>query len=69
MKFIRMWLNDGAGPNGRVLNAETVKAAVRNGLRPIRRSSMLPGVIPIALQRCRVLPRPEEIVGLHLHGE
>src|SRR5262249_4165357 len=33
MKFIRMWLNDGAGPNGRVLKQETVAAAVRNGLR------------------------------------
>ena len=32
MKFIRMWLNDGAGPHGRVLKPETVEAAVRNGL-------------------------------------
>ena len=34
MKFIRMWLNDGAGPNGRVLKKETVEAAVTNGLQP-----------------------------------
>ena len=32
MKFVRMWLNDGAGPRGRVLKAETVAAAARNGL-------------------------------------
>ena len=34
MKFIRMWLNDGAGVNGQVLKPETVQAAVRNGLEP-----------------------------------
>jgi CubicO group peptidase (beta-lactamase class C family) len=32
MKFIRMFLNDGAGPNGRVLKAQTVEAMCRNGL-------------------------------------
>jgi methyl acetate hydrolase len=32
MKFIRMVLNDGAGPNGRVLKAETVTAMSRDGL-------------------------------------
>jgi methyl acetate hydrolase len=31
-KFIRMWLNDGAGPSGRILSAETVEMAVANGL-------------------------------------
>jgi len=46
MKFIRMWLNDGAGPNGRVLQAETVKASVRNGLEKHQKVVMLPGVIP-----------------------
>lgn len=46
MKFIRMWLNDGAGPNGRVLKQETVQAAVRNGLSPQHKVGMLPGVIP-----------------------
>jgi len=46
MKFIRMWLNDGAGPNGRVLKPETVEAAVRNGLQPHQKVTMLPGVIP-----------------------
>ncbi len=32
MKFIRMVLNDGAGPNGRVLKAETIATMVKNGL-------------------------------------
>jgi methyl acetate hydrolase len=46
MKFIRMWLNDGAGPGGRVLKKETVEAAVRNGLQVHQAVTMLPGVIP-----------------------
>ena len=46
MKFIRMWLNDGMGPNGRVLKPETVAAAVANGLQPHQQVVMLPGVIP-----------------------
>jgi methyl acetate hydrolase len=45
MKFIRMWLNDGDGPNGRVLKTETVEAAVKNGLQN-QKVVMLPGVIP-----------------------
>jgi methyl acetate hydrolase len=45
MKFIRMWLNDGAGAQGRVLKKETVEAAVRNGLQN-QKVVMLPGVIP-----------------------
>ena len=46
MKFIRMWLNDGAGPNGRVLRADTVDWAVRGALVPPQKVTMLPGVIP-----------------------
>lgn len=46
MKFIRMWLNDGAGPNGRVLKKETVELAVRNGLQAHQSVAMLPGIIP-----------------------
>jgi len=46
MKFIRMWLNDGAGPQGRVLKQETVEAAVRNGLKADQTVVMLPGIIP-----------------------
>ena len=36
MKFIRMVLNDGAGPNGRVLKAETVERMCKNGLGNIK---------------------------------
>src|SRR5262245_25813004 len=46
MKFIRMWLNDGVGAHGRVLNTETVEAAVRNGLQAHQTVTVLPGVIP-----------------------
>lgn len=44
-RFIRMWLNDGAGESGRVLRAETVRAAAANGLGD-KKIRMLPGVIP-----------------------
>lgn len=46
MKFIRMWLNDGNGPNSRVLKPETVEWAVKGGLTPPQDVTMLPGVIP-----------------------
>ena len=45
MKFIRMWLNDGAGENGQVLKPETVEMAVKNHLGD-KKVTMLPGVIP-----------------------
>lgn len=45
MKFIRMWLNDGMGPNGRVLKPETVEMAAKNHLGD-KKITMLPGVIP-----------------------
>jgi methyl acetate hydrolase len=44
-KFIRMWLNDGMGPNGPVLKKETVAAAEKNGLGDMKIKG-LPGVIP-----------------------
>ncbi|GAA1082936.1 MULTISPECIES: serine hydrolase domain-containing protein [Tsukamurella] len=44
-RFLRMWLDDGAGEHGRVLRPETVAAAVRNGLDGLQ-STMLPGVEP-----------------------
>jgi methyl acetate hydrolase len=43
-RFIRMWLNDGEGDNGRVLKRETVREAVQNGLGD-KKIKMLPGVI------------------------
>ena len=45
MKFIRMWLNDGAGEHGRVLKKETILAAEKNGLGD-KKIVALPGVIP-----------------------
>ena len=45
MRFIRMWLNDGAGEHGRVLKAETVRMAEKNQLGD-KKVTMLPGVIP-----------------------
>ena len=44
-KFIRMWLNDGMGPNGPVLKKETVLMAEKNGLGD-KKIKGLPGVIP-----------------------
>lgn len=43
-KFIRMWLNDGMSPGGRVLKTETVEMAARNGLGE-KKIKRLPGVI------------------------
>jgi methyl acetate hydrolase len=44
-KFIRMWLNGGAGPHGRVLKEETVRMAEKNNLGRMKIKG-LPGVIP-----------------------
>ena len=44
-RFIRMWLNDGAGEVGRVLKRETVLMAEKNGLGEMKIKG-LPGVIP-----------------------
>jgi methyl acetate hydrolase len=45
MRFIRMWLNDGAGEFGQVLKPETVKMAVENQLGD-RKIPPFTGVIP-----------------------
>jgi methyl acetate hydrolase len=42
-RFIRMYLNDGMGENGRVLEPETVRMAEQNGLGD-KKIRMLPGV-------------------------
>lgn len=44
MKFIRMWLDDGAGPAGRVLRPDTVAWAVKGGLGGSQMVTMLRGV-------------------------
>jgi len=46
MKFIRMWLNDGAGPRGRVLKPETVAWAVKSGLQAHQTVGLLRSAIP-----------------------
>jgi methyl acetate hydrolase len=43
VRFLRMWLNDGAGDNGRVLRPETIALAARDGLGGMK-VPMLPGV-------------------------
>ncbi|MGY1762041.1 serine hydrolase domain-containing protein [Geodermatophilus sp. SYSU D00779] len=45
MRFIRMWLDDGRGEDGAVLEPETVQMAVQNHLGDLE-VRMLPGVIP-----------------------
>ena len=55
MKFIRMVLNDGAGPNGRVLKAETVARMASNGLGPLKIKS-LPGAIPALSHEAEFFP-------------
>ncbi|MDQ1634502.1 MAG: methyl acetate hydrolase [Frankiaceae bacterium] len=44
-KFLRMWLNDGEAPVGRVLAADTVRMAEQNHLGQLKVKG-LPGVIP-----------------------
>ncbi|MGF3025756.1 serine hydrolase domain-containing protein [Methylobacterium aquaticum] len=44
LRFIRMWLADGAGPHGPVLRPETVAMAATNGLGPTLKIRALPGV-------------------------
>jgi methyl acetate hydrolase len=44
-KFIRMWLNDGAGPDGQILDPETVEIAAGNHLGELK-IHVLPDVIP-----------------------
>lgn len=46
LKFLRMWLNDGAGDHGQVLKPETVQMALERHLAPELEVTMLPGVIP-----------------------
>lgn len=56
MKFIRMWLNDGAGPSGQVLKPDTVAMATRNQLLPHQRVKLLPGVIPALSNDAEMYP-------------
>ena len=69
MKFIRMWLNDGDGPNGRVLKPETAQAAVRNGLQPHQKVVVLPGVIPSLSNNAEFFPGLKKSWVLYIHGQ
>ena len=63
MKFIRMWLNDGDGPNGRVLKRETVEMAAKNGLGDMKIKG-LPGVIPWLSNEAEFFPGMPKSWGL-----
>ena len=52
MRFLRMWLNDGAGERGRVLRAETVALAAR----PLMRTTLAPSVAAISVLTPRSTP-------------
>lgn len=54
-RFIRMWLNDGAGEKGRVLKRETVLLAEKNGLGDMKIKG-LPGVIPTLSNHAEFFP-------------
>lgn len=60
MKFIRMWLNAGAGPRGRVLKPETIAWAVKGALVPPQKVTMLPGVIPSLSHDAEFFPGVEK---------
>ncbi len=55
VKFIRMWLNDGAGSNGRVLKKETVEMAEKDGLGEMKIKG-LPAVNPELTNHAEFFP-------------
>ena len=63
MKFIRMYLNDGMGPNGRVLKAETVAISAQNHIGKLRVKS-LPGAIPSLSNEAEFFPGMPKTWGL-----
>ena len=62
-KFLRMWLNDGDSPGGRVLRKETVEMAERNQLGDLK-VKMLPGVIPSLSHDAEFFPGMSKSWGL-----
>lgn len=54
-RFLRMWLADGAGPRGQVLQADTVAAAERDGLGGLR-PRPLRGIAPALSHDVDLLP-------------
>ena len=55
MRFLRMWLNDGAGEHARVLKPETVEIAARNGLGEMK-IKPLPSVEPLLTNEAEFFP-------------
>jgi methyl acetate hydrolase len=55
MRFLRMWLNDGAGEYARVLKPETVEIAARNGLGEMK-IKRLPSVQPLLTNEAEFFP-------------
>lgn len=55
IKFIRMWLNDGMGPDGPVLQPETVEMAARNHLGDLKIKG-LPAVNPALTNYAEFFP-------------
>lgn len=64
IKFIRMWLNDGNSPGGRVLKAETVNMAAKNGLAGDMKISALPAVNPDYTNEAEFFPGMPKSWGL-----
>lgn len=62
-RFIRMWLNDGAGDYGRVLKPETIHIAERNGLNQLA-IKPLPGTIPALSHEAEFFPGLKKSWGL-----
>ncbi|GJD48030.1 D-aminopeptidase [Methylobacterium crusticola] len=62
-RFIRMWLNDGAGEAGRLLRPETVAMAARNGLGTMRITG-LPGIVPALSHDAEFFPGMPKSWGL-----
>ncbi|MBK5571353.1 serine hydrolase domain-containing protein [Ensifer sp. SSB1] len=62
-KFIRMWLNDGGAPGGRVLRPETIEMAEKNGLGE-KKIKRLPGVIPSLAHDAEFFPGMPKSWGL-----
>ena len=62
-RFIRMWLNDGMGPDGRVLGRKTVEMAAQNGLGDMKIRG-LPGVIPTLSNDAEFFPGMPKSWGL-----
>ena len=69
MKFIRMWLNDGAGPRGRVLKPETVAWAVKSGLQAHQTVGLLRSAIPSLSNDAEFFPGLKKSWSYSFYGE